>query len=191
MEQAQQPLLLDELVSRLSPNDPVAILLGTPGSGKSTFLCWLALHMARASLTPGAYQLPSWLGREQVPILVQMREYAVRLDKEYLPLKQFLILQWSRSHPNLAMKLPGELSEGRCLVLFDGLDQVATVTITGSGFTGVTGVSFGQIAATQVTFISDTQITAVSPAGTGVVDVTVTTPGGTSATSYDDEFSYQ
>ncbi len=129
VEQAQQPLLLDELVSRLSSNDPVAILLGTPGSGKSTFLRWLALHMARASLTPGAYQLPSRLGPEQVPILIQLREYAERLDKDYLPLKQFLILQWSRIHPNLAMKLLGELSQGRCLVLFDGLDQVATVNV--------------------------------------------------------------
>jgi hypothetical protein len=54
------------------------------------------------------------------------------------------------------------------------------VTITGSGFTNVSGVSFGSSPATHVTLISDTQITAVSPAGTGIVDVTVTTPNGTS-----------
>jgi len=64
------------------------------------------------------------------------------------------------------------------------------VTITGTGFTGATGVDFGTVAATSFTFVSDTSITAVSPAGTGVVDVTVTTPGGTSATSAADQFTY-
>jgi len=67
-----------------------------------------------------------------------------------------------------------------------------TVTITGTGFTGVTGVSFGSTLASSVTFVSDTQITAVSPAGTatGTVDVTVTTPNGTSATGAADQFTY-
>jgi hypothetical protein len=37
---------------------------------------------------------------------------------------------------------------------------------------------------------SETSITAVSPAGAGTVDVTVTTPGGTSETSAPDKFSY-
>ena len=129
VDQAQQPLLLDEVLSRLTTTNPIAVLIGTPGSGKSTFLRWLALHMARASLTPGAYSLPKGLGREQVPILIQMKEYAERLDKDYLSLKQFLILQWSGIHPNLAMKLLDELAQGRCLVLFDGVDQVATVNL--------------------------------------------------------------
>ena len=65
-----------------------------------------------------------------------------------------------------------------------------TVTITGSGFIGATAVSFGGTAATSFTVVSDTQITAVDPAGTGTVDVTVTTPYGTSATSAADQFTY-
>jgi len=129
-EEARRPLFLAEILPRLTPTNPVAILLGTPGSGKTTFLHWLALHMARASLKAGKYSLPNGLGREQVPILVQTREYAERLDKEeYLTLKQFLIAQWSRIHPNLALKLLDELAQGRCLVLFDGLDQGASVHV--------------------------------------------------------------
>ena len=50
------------------------------------------------------------------------------------------------------------------------------VTITGTGFTGATAVDFGTTAATNLDVVSDTTITADSPAGTGVVDVTVTTP---------------
>jgi hypothetical protein len=69
-----------------------------------------------------------------------------------------------------------------------GGDQV---TISGFGFTGVTAVDFGAgNAASNVTFHSDTSITATSPAGFGVVDVTVTTPDGTSATTSGDQFSY-
>ena len=39
-------------------------------------------------------------------------------------------------------------------------------------------------------FISATQITATAPAGAGVEDVTVTTAGGTCATSAADQFTY-
>ena len=65
-----------------------------------------------------------------------------------------------------------------------------SVTITGSNFTNTTSVSFGTTAAASFTITSDTQITAVSPAGNGTVDVTVTTPGGISAVSTADQFTY-
>ena len=65
-----------------------------------------------------------------------------------------------------------------------------TVTISGSGFTNASAVSFGGAAATGFTVDSGTQITATAPAGTGTVDVTVTTPAGTSATSGADQFTY-
>jgi len=53
------------------------------------------------------------------------------------------------------------------------------VTLTGSGFTGATGVNFGGVPGTSVTVVSAGQITAVTPAhAAGVVDVTVSTPAG-------------
>lgn len=64
------------------------------------------------------------------------------------------------------------------------------VTITGTGFTGGASVKFGTAVATGVTVNSDTSITATSPAGTGTVDVTVITPGGTSALNASDQFTY-
>jgi hypothetical protein len=56
------------------------------------------------------------------------------------------------------------------------------VVIQGSGFTGATSVLFGSVPATGVTVNrGGTKITAYSPAeAPGTVDVTVTTPGGTS-----------
>ena len=66
------------------------------------------------------------------------------------------------------------------------------VTITGTGFLGVTAVDFGTTPATSFTVVSATSIIAVSPpSATGmVVDVTVTTPGGTSPASAADQFAY-
>ena len=65
------------------------------------------------------------------------------------------------------------------------------VTITGSGFTSNSTVDFGTAnPGTSVTYISPTSITAVSPSGTGTVDVTVTNPAGTSATSAADHFTF-
>lgn len=65
------------------------------------------------------------------------------------------------------------------------------VIITGSSFTGASTVSFGSTPASNFTVDSDTQIKTVSPAGTGTVHVTVTTPGGISATNAADQFTYQ
>ena len=67
------------------------------------------------------------------------------------------------------------------------------VTITGIGFTGLSGVAsvnFGSTAATSYSVNSDTSITATSPAGSGTVDVKVTTPGSSSVTNPNDLFTY-
>jgi len=47
------------------------------------------------------------------------------------------------------------------------------VTITGTCFTGATGVDFGGVAGTSVTVVDDSTITVTAPPGTGLVDVTV------------------
>ena len=67
-----------------------------------------------------------------------------------------------------------------------------SVTITGTGFNGASGVAFGSTPASNFTINSDTQIMATSPVGSlsGAVDVIVTTPNGTSATSNADQFTY-
>ncbi|WP_327115921.1 IPT/TIG domain-containing protein [Nocardia sp. NBC_01730] len=55
------------------------------------------------------------------------------------------------------------------------------VTLTGTGFTGATAMSFGATPATSYFVLSDNLIVALAPAGTGTVLVTVTTAAGTSA----------
>jgi len=65
------------------------------------------------------------------------------------------------------------------------------VTVTGTGFTGATAVRFGTTAGTSTTVNSSTRITVTSPSRpAGIVNVTITTPGGTSAISTADRFTY-
>jgi hypothetical protein len=65
-----------------------------------------------------------------------------------------------------------------------------SVTVTGTNLTGASAVRFGTAAATGVVVNSSTSLTAEAPAGTGVADVTVTTPGGASMTTAADQFTY-
>ena len=65
------------------------------------------------------------------------------------------------------------------------------VTITGTGFTGATRVSFGALAAASFTVASSTVITAVAPAAaSGSVDVRITNAGGVSAAGATDQFTF-
>ncbi|HTY97395.1 MAG TPA: IPT/TIG domain-containing protein, partial [Solirubrobacteraceae bacterium] len=65
------------------------------------------------------------------------------------------------------------------------------VVISGANFQGATAVSFGFAAATSFEIVSPSTIRAVAPGGSsGAVDVTVTTPEGTSAVNPHDEFTY-
>lgn len=64
------------------------------------------------------------------------------------------------------------------------------LTITGANLAGATAVRFGSASALGFRVNSPDSISALSPAGTGTVNVTVTTPGGTSALSTADQFTY-
>ena len=66
------------------------------------------------------------------------------------------------------------------------------MTITGSGFTNASTVSFGGVASYSFTINDDGSITAYSPAASvaGTVDITVSSTGGTSAASSSDQYTY-
>ena len=67
-----------------------------------------------------------------------------------------------------------------------------TVTIRGTNLTGATAVHFGTSAGTTIRVESATQLTVVAPAhAAGVVTVSVTAPGGTSAVVTNDRYTYR
>ncbi len=64
------------------------------------------------------------------------------------------------------------------------------VTISGANLTDATAVRFGAAEAVSFRVTHASRIKAIAPAGSGTVDVTVTTPYGTSATAAADRFTY-
>jgi len=66
-----------------------------------------------------------------------------------------------------------------------------TVTITGGNLAEATSVKFGGTEAAGFTVESGTTVTAVAPPGSGTVDITITTPAGTSATGAADRYTFQ
>jgi hypothetical protein len=65
------------------------------------------------------------------------------------------------------------------------------VVLTGANFQGATAVAFGANPASSFTYVNSTTIDATSPAGSaGVINVTVTTPLGTSATGTGNQYTY-
>ncbi|WP_169734138.1 IPT/TIG domain-containing protein [Hamadaea tsunoensis] len=65
------------------------------------------------------------------------------------------------------------------------------LTVTGSGFTGTTAVTFGGQPATGLAVVSDTELHVTVPPGVpGTVDVTVTNPAGSSAPTAADRYAY-
>jgi hypothetical protein len=66
-----------------------------------------------------------------------------------------------------------------------------SVTITGTGFSGASAVSFGSTPAASFTVVSAARIRAITPPhAAGAVDVIVTGVGGTGSASPADEFQY-
>ena len=59
------------------------VLLGQPGSGKSTFGRYLSLTLAESLLNPGvvhlAEQLPGWTGPAVLPVFLPLRQFAASL----------------------------------------------------------------------------------------------------------------
>ncbi|MFJ3820481.1 IPT/TIG domain-containing protein [Streptomyces nodosus] len=78
-----------------------------------------------------------------------------------------------------------------------GAASPGSITVNGSGFLNATAVTFGAIGAgTGLTVLNDSQLSVTAPAHGAftscldTVDITVTTPGGTSTTSVSDQFVY-
>jgi hypothetical protein len=110
---------ISELLDRRSR--VVLALVGQPGSGKSTLLAHAARRSAQSAL-PGR---PGW---RRVPILLALREHAESIIADPAISLPDVVREAVGDGPG---KEPGgwwerQLRRGRCLVLLDGLDEVAS-----------------------------------------------------------------
>lgn len=121
----QEPITL---TNALAQN---ALIVGEPGAGKSTLLRWLAVTFA-AGLQQESDRLGASADADRLPLLVELG----RLPERYLQAEGRETPNWETFLPEhitaqasfhgippalLAM----ELAEGRCLLLCDGLDEIA------------------------------------------------------------------
>ncbi|MCB0158802.1 MAG: hypothetical protein KDD83_11780, partial [Caldilineaceae bacterium] len=124
------------------------VLVGDPGSGKSSFLRHLTLCMAGellhqagdGNVPPGARlaRLPAWLPAARTPLYIELHEYFARpelgdLDSprpkvQTITLEDFWQFVTQRLHKTGVDDTARELRElyrdGRLLILLDGLDEV-------------------------------------------------------------------
>ena len=95
------------------------VLLGNPGSGKTTVLRFLAHFRAADDKGDG-----------EIPVYVRLPELcrALELDKRVDPVKFVAAWAAKRGCPNVEQSLNSALEDQsrRCLVLLDGLDEVGT-----------------------------------------------------------------
>jgi formylglycine-generating enzyme required for sulfatase activity len=116
------------------------VLLGEPGSGKSTVLRYLALTLAEAGLEESvdlAARLAGWerFGSEQrlLPVFLPLLPLAQRIARQGLragtadELWRYVAdqLEPGNVRTGLAEAVHAELAAGRVLLLLDGLDEVA------------------------------------------------------------------
>lgn len=105
--------VLDEVRER-----PRMVLVGAPGSGKSSFLEWLQLQLAEAveELVLGDQQA--------IPLLLRVRQ----LDPKAMPEGSGMIERATLSKQIATLMPPGwldrQMAKGRVLVMVDGLDEV-------------------------------------------------------------------
>ncbi len=106
------------LLKQVLPSLRQAVILGGPGSGKSTLVRYVARMCTRGEIaglhgfTPVVVSLASYAGaRKDAPSLT-LRDYLLRLARE-------------RGGDVLAEAITDELGNGRLFVLLDGVDEVA------------------------------------------------------------------
>ena len=120
-QQRERHSIWEYLTSESLQNHNLAVL-GAPGSGKTTLLKHLTLTLASPESLPESVQ-----GMPRMPILLLLRDYAAIIEEE----PDFSLLtavkqELARREENIPLDwLAQDLQNGRCLIMLDGLDEVA------------------------------------------------------------------
>ncbi len=99
------------------------VILGAPGSGKTTLLKHLVLTLATSAHYRRKLGVPNLL-----PILLFLRDHAAAIkENPHIPLAQLIREQFANRQapvPPIGW-LEAQLASGKCLIMLDGLDEVA------------------------------------------------------------------
>ena len=113
----------DYLRQGAKENSHVWVILGAPGSGKTTLLQNLALTFAKGD--NAKHLLPNY-----IPILIFLREHVAEICSDEVPLLSTLIESMIKRQKRQDTPPIGwfekQLLRGHCLILLDGIDEVAS-----------------------------------------------------------------
>jgi len=109
-------------------NNPKAVILGDPGAGKSTLLKYIALAYARRS---EAVRERLGLSEDRTPILVSVAAFSESYKQHKTGLLPFIQKDVTNAglDPDTAQVLSNDIEAGRAVILFDGLDEVLTISM--------------------------------------------------------------
>lgn len=104
-------------LNQILANKKTLFLIGAPGSGKTTFLQWIAVNAVTNSFEG---QLASW--NNKIPFMIRLREFT----KEPLPSPNEFV---KHNAPIIAEQSPDGwvqtlLQKGRAIILIDGVDEI-------------------------------------------------------------------
>ena len=113
--------LLDYLADK-QMSEHSLVILGPPGSGKTTLLKHLTLILAAGKAAPESVKQ-----LKKLPILLFLRDHAEAIDRDrrysLVTAAESRLARWDIELPDDWLAL--HLQKGQCLVMFDGLDEVA------------------------------------------------------------------
>ncbi|MBU2611712.1 MAG: NACHT domain-containing protein [Chloroflexi bacterium] len=112
------------------------VLLGFPGTGKSTFVRYLSLRIAQQLCDPSARRLEGWPGKPLLPVAISLGRFAETLPPDArrgaaAMLESFIksTLESDSRMKEFAPHILSALETEGGLFLFDGLDEVANLKL--------------------------------------------------------------
>lgn len=119
------------IFAKLLKSQQRVVVLGAPGAGKSVLLKYVAIVLAQGS-TVASRHLDVDAEIDWFPIVLPLAAYAAALQEqpdlslsEYLP--RYFHSREFGDLADLANLFRQELQAGRCVAMFDGLDEISTV----------------------------------------------------------------
>jgi HEAT repeat protein len=143
-ERELERLIEDERLAQESPeSNPVdlvqaladsgrLVIVGVPGSGKTTLMRWLALTFAQ-NLQGEPERLGITFKHSRLPLVIELRRLARWIEEParwpgaagLAPELARFIADDPRFHGEIKAPIQSAIERGSCLLLFDGLDEVA------------------------------------------------------------------
>ena len=111
---AQRPVTLEDLL-----REPRSVLLGDPGTGKTTTTRYITYALAAGDTTyTGATT------RDLTPVLIRIADYARACERDSTLHVVEYVEKELHSQPEFGRYLRRAIERGQCLVVLDGLDEV-------------------------------------------------------------------